>query len=281
MSYNMEKLAFTKGLIDKGGIWFAPQSSEISYPETGNETSLLLEENSFWFRHRNRCIASLVNRYSKGQLFFDIGGGNGYVSKGLEDQGVPTVLVEPGIQGCLNAKAKGLSTVVCSTLENAGFQNNTLSAAGLFDVVEHIENDVAFLSSVNQYLVSGGKLYITVPAYNALWSAEDTDAGHYRRYTLDSMGKTLQAAGLEVVFSTYIFSVLPIPILLFRSLPSRLGIHREASEVTKHQKEHSERQGVVGSLLEKIWDWEYTRIQQVKPLLIGGSCLVVAQKKSV
>ena len=55
---------------------------------------------------------------------------------------------------------------------------------------------------------------------------------------------------------------------------------QEASEVTKHQKEHSERQGVVGSLLEKIWDWEYTRIQQVKPLLIGGSCLVVAQKKS-
>ena len=130
-------------------------------------------------------------------MFFDIGGGNGYVSKGLEDQGVSTVLVEPGIQGCLNAKAKGLSTVVCSTLENAGFQNNTLPAAGLFDVVEHIENDVAFLSSVNQYLVSGGKLYITVPAYNALWSAEDTDAGHYRRYTLDSMGKTLKAAGLS------------------------------------------------------------------------------------
>ena len=80
---------------------------------------------------------------------------------GLEKKGISTVLVEPGIQGCLNAKKRNLKNIVCSTLENASFKNNTIPAIGLFDVVEHIDNDVEFLTNVHKLLIENGegKLY--------------------------------------------------------------------------------------------------------------------------
>lgn len=53
----------------------------------------------------------------------------------------------------------------------------------LFDVLEHIENDRDALADiVDQYLVPGGYLIITVPAYNRLFTRHDTALGHHRRY---------------------------------------------------------------------------------------------------
>src|SRR5882762_915370 len=98
---------------------FSKKISKISYPETGNENCFQIEENSFWFNHRNNCVREAVLRYSPNSIFFDIGGGNGFVARELENKGISTVLVEPGIQGCLNAKKRNLKNLICSTLENA------------------------------------------------------------------------------------------------------------------------------------------------------------------
>ncbi len=126
---------YTKDLIEKGGIYFSNKESKISYPDTGNEHCFHMEENSFWFSHRNNCIISTVNKYCKNTIFFDIGGGNGYVSKGLQDRGIETVLLEPGFQGCLNAQNRGLKNIICSTLEDANFEKNSIPSIGVFDVV--------------------------------------------------------------------------------------------------------------------------------------------------
>jgi len=52
-----------------------------------------------------------------------------------------------------------------------------------------------------------------------LWSNEDVHAGHYRRYT-KSMSNILKEAGFRIEFSSYIFSILPFPIFLLRSILS-------------------------------------------------------------
>ena len=36
---------------------------QLSYPEDGNARCLAIEDSSFWFRHRNRCIVAAVSRY--------------------------------------------------------------------------------------------------------------------------------------------------------------------------------------------------------------------------
>ena len=46
---------------------------------------------------------------------------------------------------------------------------SSIDSVGLFDVVEHIEDDYLFLKSINKYLKDDGYIYITVPALNFLY----------------------------------------------------------------------------------------------------------------
>lgn len=275
---NINITDYSTALVQKEGIWHAKTASDISYPEAGNEICYQIEENSFWFKHRNNCILTAVKKYNEGRLFFDIGGGNGYVAKGIEANGLKTILIEPGIKGCLNARKRQLQNIVCATLEDAQFKKGTLPSVGLFDVVEHIENDVAFLSMIHAYMQEGGKVYITVPAFQSLWSNEDVDAGHYRRYSTKELCSKLEQVGFKITYSTYIFSILPLAVFLFRALPSKLGFNKNSGDLNKHKNEHQSKPGLVDSILNSIWQYEVNRISAGKSIAIGGSCFVVATK---
>ncbi|MEQ6122359.1 class I SAM-dependent methyltransferase [Reichenbachiella sp. MALMAid0571] len=263
---------------DENGIFVSGSKSKVSYPETGNQDSLLLEQDSFWFDHRNRFITEAVKKFSSNSIFYDIGGGNGFVSKGLQEVGIETVLVEPGYQGCLNAKKREVEKVICSTLENAGFQLGTLESAGMFDVIEHIKDDKQFLVNIHGYLKDDGKIYITVPSYNFLWSNEDIDAGHFRRYTLINLSKMIETCGFRIEYSTYLFSFLPVPVFLFRTLPSLLGLNKNSNKLSKHKKEHKPIHGWSKSILDKVLQWELKKIRSLNKIPFGGSCFVVASK---
>lgn len=268
---------YTTSLIEREGIFYSEEQSKISYPASGNDNYFQIEENSFWFKHRNNCIIEGVMKYCANSTFFDVGGGNGFVAKGLEEKGITTVLVEPGIQGCINAKKRGLQNVICSTLENASFKKGSIPAIGLFDVVEHVEHDVDFLKSIYSYLTDGGFVFITVPAFNMLWSNEDVDAGHFRRYTIKELKRKLQLVGFQIEYASYIFSILPIAVFLFRTVPSTLGLNKNSGKLDKHKKEHKS-EGLISKILNYIWDFEISKIKKGKVIHVGGSCMVIARK---
>jgi SAM-dependent methyltransferase len=265
---------YTKNLIKKDGIWYSTKKAAISYPDEGNEHCFQIEDNSFWFRHRNNCIVEVLKKYPPKGAFFDVGGGNGFVAKAVQDIGMETILVEPGEKGCINAKKRKVENVICATIENAGFEKSSIPAIGVFDVVEHFENDKALLENLNGFLQKDGLLYITVPCHEFLWSNEDDDAGHYNRYTIKSLSKKLNDTGFTVQYATYFFSILPLPIFFFRTIPSRLGFNKNAGAVDKYAGEHKSK----GSVLDKLWALELGRIKQGKTIPFGGSCLVVAKK---
>ncbi len=271
---------YSTELIDRDGILFSKKVSKISYPEIGNENCFQIEENSFWFNHRNNCITEAVLKYCPTSVFFDIGGGNGFVARGLENKGISTVLVEPGIQGCLNAKKRNLQNIICSTLENASFNNNSIPAIGLFDVVEHIDNDVAFLTDIHKLLIENGFVFITVPAYKTLWSNEDVEAGHFRRYTKEELEKKLKAIGFKIEYSTYIFSILIVAVFLFRTVPSKFGLIKKSNTLDVHKKDHESKKGIMGTILARIWNFELMKIRNGKSLPFGGSCFLIARKIS-
>jgi hypothetical protein len=95
MTFDLATLAPSLERRDPG-IWFARRQERVSYPDQGNAACLAVEDRSFWFRHRNGCIVSLVRRFPPEGVFLDIGGGNGFVSRGLTAAGVTCALVEPG-----------------------------------------------------------------------------------------------------------------------------------------------------------------------------------------
>ncbi len=258
------------------GIWFAKTRSQISYPEKGNAWCLQVEEDSFWFKHRKSCILEAIRVFPPEGAFLDIGGGNGYMSLAIRDMGIDTILVEPGIEGANNARKRGLPQVICATVEDAGFKMNSIGAIGLFDILEHIEDDAGFLKTTNELLVPNGRAYITVPAYNFLFSFEDKRSKHYRRYTITSLAKKLESAGFEIDFKTYIFSLLPVPIFLVRTVPSAIGF-RKKSKLRRLMKEHRQPTRGFDRLLTKVLDREIRALKNKRTIPFGGSCLIVAR----
>lgn len=264
-------------LTYRNGIWYTKNSDPVSYPEEGNELCYQLEENSFWFMHRNKCITKAVELYSPKELFFDIGGGNGFVAKALQNAGRQVVLIEPGKKGCVNAQKRGVQQIICGTFKSIQLKPSSIGACGFFDVIEHIENDLELLQSLYHFIKPGGIVYITVPAYNFLWSQEDIDAGHFRRYTLNSITDVLKKAGYNIIYNTYLFSFLPAPIFLSRTLPYKLKLSMKESN---HKKDHTNK-NVLSKLVDKLLAIEAARIKHQKKIPFGSSCFIVAQKEGL
>jgi SAM-dependent methyltransferase len=262
-------------LRSKNGIWQPSSVSEVSYPDQGNSVCFEIEDNSYWFRHRNHSIIEVIHKFPPNGLVYDVGGGNGFVATAIQESGFPVAVVEPGY-GAFNALRRGIHCVVRASLDDANFHAGSLPAVGIFDVVEHIKDDGAFLSQLNRLIQPGGRLYCTVPAFNALWSKEDIDAGHYRRYTAASLRSALSNAGFHIEFSTYLFSWLTIPILLFRSLPFRLlGKYNTTNSLEAVKTDHSIPK-YLQPTISKIHQWEIQRLKNEHTIGFGSSLLCVA-----
>jgi SAM-dependent methyltransferase len=218
----------------------------------------------------------LVRRFSPDAPFLDIGGGNGFVARGLIESGITCALIEPGINGALAARARGIDPVICARLEDAGLPPASVAAAGMFDVLEHIEDELAALRQVNELLVTGGRLFLTVPAYAFLFSADDAAAGHYRRYTISSLACALARSGFRVEFASYMFAPLPPVIFAVRTLPSRLGL-RQGVDPERDTSEHAPHGGAA-NVMDRLLAAEHRRIEAGRTIPFGGSCLCVAVK---
>jgi SAM-dependent methyltransferase len=260
--------------LKEQGLWISKEQFETSYPEGGHSWCLSVEESSFWFKHRNRCIIEMMKAIPPEGFLLDVGGGNGFVSLAIEKAGWKVALVEPG-KGALNARSRGLSTVINSTFENAGLKPHSIPAIGLFDVLEHIRDDAGFLAAINAALIVAGKLYITVPAYNFLWSRDDEVAGHFRRYSASLISTRLRQAGFRIDFLTFIFVTLPAPIFLFRVLPEKIGIGRSA-DLSEQDYEHRKPKGLLGRLFDELLYLEILAIRKGYSAPFGGSLLLAA-----
>jgi SAM-dependent methyltransferase len=275
ISRNLEQTA-------EGG-WRSKSHSAVSYPEWGNQACFDVEDSSFWFRHRNACILEAVRQYPPPGPLFDIGGGNGFVAKAMQDAGLEVVLVEPGAAGAVNARRRGIRHVVLATLEDAGFIPGSLPAVGLFDVVEHMEDDHKFLKTIHTHLMSRGRIYLTVPAYQVLWSEADVVAGHYRRYSRRTLRDLMETTGLKVEFATGFFQFLPPAILSMRVIPYRLGwrARPEPQAVDREMfRQHKIKNELTERILNRMQQRELAGIRARRENKFGASWLVVAQKRA-
>ena len=276
----MEINKIATNLTHQNGIWFSGKRGDIAYPAEGNRRCFAIENDSFWFQHRNKCILMAMKYFPPGGAVFDVGAGNGYVSLGIKNAGFNVVAIEPGIRGALNARTRGLDYVICSRLEDAGFKPEIFPSAGLFDVLEHIEDDAGFLCKIKKMLIPGGRLYITVPAYNFLWSFEDKRAGHFRRYTIKSLVNLFEYTGYKVEYMSYTFSILPLPIYFFRVLPGYIRKKRNKYHSNCKLKEHGIKYNFSRRLLDLILKKESRILMNKKTIPFGGSCLIVAKSSA-
>ena len=172
-------------------------------------------EHSWWYRGRAAAIAAALSRARRSPTgaVLDYGAGYGGMYDSLARFGSSVYALEIDAEARRAAAARGYAKVFAS-LEEAYARQYALIAA--FDVVEHINDDRAFLTRTREVLSPGGKLVITVPAFTFLWSEHDVTHHHFRRYTKKSLRACLEEAGYTIDFISYWNCLLFLPAALLR-----------------------------------------------------------------
>lgn len=183
-------------------------------------------ERSWWYIGRAEVITFLLSKVRRHGRVLDYGAGFGGMLPWLKQAATTVDAYEPNIDARAALVTRGYATVLALPDEACC---GVYDAVGLFDVVEHIEDDTAFLEHMKSALTPGGSLVITVPAYAWLWSSHDVDNQHFRRYTRGELVKKLRGAGYTIQFAGYWnMFLLPVVALLRLSNASGeegLGLH--------------------------------------------------------
>ena len=174
-------------------------------------------EHSWWYRGRAAAVGAALKRVgvSEESEILDLGCGFGGMYETLARFGKHVSAYEPDNEARDGAKKRGYTEVFSSEGEALA---HTCDLIGLFDVVEHIEDDRAFLARLHAALKDEGRVAITVPAFQFLWSVHDVNHHHFRRYTATSMRSALESAGFRIEYTSYWNMILFFPAALMRLL---------------------------------------------------------------
>lgn len=103
-----------------------------------------------------------------------------------------------------------------------------------FEVLEHLTDDLAALQRWRDLLRPGGRLVISVPAYQHQFGAADRLVGHYRRYDPESLETLLRRAGFDPLsLRLYGFPIGHLTRLAHEFVARRHGDAKSRDERTK------------------------------------------------
>ena len=233
-----------------------------------------LEGSNFWFRVRNDLILWVMQRYVPDLTsFLEIGCGTGFVLSGIARNfpGVELSGSEIFTAG-LGFAAQRLPSANLMQMDARKIPFcEEFDAIGLFDVLEHVDQDDVVLSQIHHALKPGGMLFLTVPQHDWLWSRYDDYAFHLRRYNAGMLHKKVESAGFEIVrSSSFITSLLPAMMV------SRLLAKKNDKPFDPTSE--LEIPSVLNWLFARILGVELAAIKSGCDFPVGGSRIVIAKK---
>jgi len=183
-----------------------------------------LDQRHWWYVARRRVLAELIRRKVRppaNARVLEIGCGTGHNLAMLGEFGEVDALELDDEARAVAEKRLGRSVMSAPLPELAGVQRKNYDLIGAFDVVEHIEDDSAALASIAERLKPGGKLVVTVPAHQWMWSAHDVVNHHKRRYSSRALRKLFEGSPLKLEAIGY-FNSLLFPVAVAERLSSKL-----------------------------------------------------------
>jgi SAM-dependent methyltransferase len=186
-----------------------------------------IEESHWWFVGKRILLRSLLADIAPGGRMLDLGCGTGGI---LRDW--------MGTHRCVGVDRSALALQICSRrgfdvlaradLNHMPFGDDRFDAVLLVDVIEHLEDDVGFLDQAKRLVAPGGRMIVSAPAFQLLWSQHDVTFEHHRRYSVSQLVDVVRRAGLEPERTTCTnFILFPVAVL-WRVLSYRLGVGRFA-----------------------------------------------------
>ena len=190
-----------------------------------------VEQSHWWYIGRRRIIAGFVEDIcrkvtDRRPRILDVGCGTGanllLLSKYGQAEGVD--VSEDALAFC---RARGLDDVKLGAGEELPYEDGTFDLVTAFDVVEHMDDDLAGLTEMRRVLRPGGRVLLFVPTFMFLWGLQDEVSNHRRRYRLPELRRVLEQAGFEIERSTYANITFFLPILLVRQFMRLTGIRTD------------------------------------------------------
>jgi SAM-dependent methyltransferase len=241
-----------------------------------------VEDRHFWFRARKRAVGTVLRQlaagFAPGYNVLELGCGNGGMLRLLRQScpGGKVFGMDLYREALIHAKHRSNCPLVQGDVLHPPF-SEALHLVGMFDVLEHLRDDLSVLRSVRTMLAPGGALCITVPAHMTLWSYFDVAARHARRYTYDELRARLQLAGFEVEYQTEFMSWIYPLVWMGRRLNryrSRYGLGN-SSELT--EADFRIVPGV-NKMLDRALAGEAELIRTRRRISLGVSLLAVARR---
>jgi hypothetical protein len=182
------------------------------------EISLVNPDKHWYYLAKSYALNRKFSKYSlNAKEIGDIGAGDGFFIKNLPIDKANSNLfcIDTGY---LKDKHQNNISYVRE------YNKADLEALLFIDVLEHVRNDVVLLMDYVSKSKSGSYFYVSVPAFQTLWSGHDVFLGHVKRYTLKDIVSTVEKAGINVVEAQYIFSFIFPIVWLKRKIKFRREI---------------------------------------------------------
>jgi SAM-dependent methyltransferase len=165
----------------------------------------------FWHRLRWHVVGQYLPA-DRPLVLVDVGAGTGLLGEFLEDArpNVTYRFIEP--IDSLNARLQERFGPAANarTVEEV----DTADVVSVLDVIEHQEDDRAFVSAIVGHMRPGALLLLSVPALPWLWSKWDAALGHHRRYDRRTFRALLDPNAVEVQELSYLFPEMVVPALV-------------------------------------------------------------------
>ncbi len=186
-------------------------------------TMAATEDLHWWFCGR-RSIAEAVIRsldLPPSAQILEIGAGTGGNISMLEQFGSVTAVEMSDLARDIAREKTGRTFLEGYLPHNIPARNSTFDLICLFDVLEHVEEDESSLVAIHDLLKPGGRLLLTVPAHQWLWSRHDVELHHFRRYSRSQLRDRVARAGFAVDKLTYTNAAL-FPVAALMRLVDRM-----------------------------------------------------------
>lgn len=237
------------------------------------------EKYHWWFRAKREIVLELAKPYLgntniEKPNIADFGCGTGLLLKELQNYGnaVGYDFSDKALEYCSGKK------VLETHKLDLGIINETINCkydlAFALDIVEHIKDDSVAIRNIYNSLVDGGIAIFTVPALQQLWSQNDVNNMHYRRYNRSQIVALLQNEGFKVEYVSYYNFWLFIPAAVIRYITKWLKIDQHSSI------EYNSGNGIFNRLLYRIFITEKEQISKHKGFPFGLSLIILVSKKN-
>jgi SAM-dependent methyltransferase len=171
-----------------------------------------LDELHWWYRARREVLAALIERtikLPKKARILEVGCGTGHNIQMLERFGnVDGIEIDPEARAFAE-KRLGRKIATAPLPEMPGIKRGHYDLVAALDVVEHIDDDHAAIAGLASCIKPGGKLLVTVPAHQWMWSAHDELNHHKRRYSKRGLRQLIEASPLQLdaigYFNSFLF----------------------------------------------------------------------------